>query len=304
MKREAFIFIVFVFLAFIFWGAISLSEEYLITIHVPVRIIPPEKDFAVEGNLPDKLEIRIKAPGWSLLKIKYFQENDFTLRIKEPVENFVYRTENITNDLLGFPSDVKIVSVQPELIRLNFNLASEKRIKIYPRLNYSLKEGFAIVSPINLQPESILIRGSRKLLANIDSLPTEIIELKELSEPVTVESRVIDTLSNLLAYEKIPVRISLDVQQVVDKDFEKVTIDLINVPKGKDVILLPSFVDLKLRGGINVLGNLQSDSIKVYIDFKKYSEMDEEEIKPEFYLPYGVKVVDYFPKKFKLIIRK
>jgi len=304
MKKELFIFILFIFLSFIFWGAISLGEEYVITLQVPVRIVLPEKDFAVEGDFPDKLEMRLKAPGWSLLKIKYFQENNFTIRIKEPINSFVYRTENITNDLLGFPSDVKIISIQPELISLSFNLASEKRIKIYPRLNYSLKEGFILASPVNLQPESITIRGSRKLLAKIDSLPTETVDVHQLSEPVAIETKIVDTLSNLLVYEKIPVKIYLDVQQVVDKDLEKVAVDLINVPKGKDVILLPSFVDLKLRGGINVLGNLQSDSTKVFIDFKKYSELSEEEIKPEFNLPYGVKVVDYFPKKFKLIIRK
>ena len=304
MKKELFIFAIFILLALLFWGSISLSEEYVISIQMPIKIILPEEEFAIEGDLPEKLELKIKASGWSLLKIKYFQENYIKLRVKELQENYVYPTENIANDIPGFPGDVKILSIQPEVIKIRFSIATEKKVKIFPRLNYSLKEGFAVVSPINLEPESILIKGSRKLLSKIDSLPTETIFLQQLSENISVETKVIDTLENLITYEKIPVRISFDVQQVVDKDLEKIPVELINVPKGKDVILIPSFVDVKLRGGINILGGLQPDSIKVVIDYKKYSDGKDEEIEPEFNLPYGVKVLDYFPKQFKLIIRK
>lgn len=303
MKKEFFVFIIFAFIAFLLWGAISLSEEYSMKINIPVKVELPEGNFAIEGDLPENLEILVKAPGWSLLKIKYFQDSKFILKIKEPIDNFIYRINNITGDLLGFPGDVRILSIQPDVIRLSFNIAIEKKVKIYPRLNFTLKDGYDIVSPIKVEPESIWIKGSRRLLAKIDSLPTELINLQQLSEFVSVETKVIDTLPNLLIYEKYPIKVSFDVQQIVDRDFEKIHIDLINVPKNKDVILLPSFIDAKLRGGINILGSLQPDSIKVTVDFQKYS-LSSEEIKPEFNLPYGVKVLDYFPKQFKLIVRK
>ncbi|MCR4418382.1 MAG: CdaR family protein [Ignavibacteria bacterium] len=303
MKKEFFVFIIFVFIAFLFWGAISLSEEYSMKINIPVKVELPEGNFAIEGDIPENLEILLKASGWSLLKIKYFQDSKFILKIKEPVDNFVYPTNNITGDLLGFPGDVRILSIQPDVIRISFHIAIEKKVKIYPRLNFTLKDGYDIVSPIKVEPESIWIKGSRRLLAKIDSLPTELINLQQLSEFVSVETKVIDTLPNLLIYEKYPVKVSFDVQQIVDRDFEKIHIDLINVPKNRDVILLPSFIDAKLRGGINILGSLQPDSIKVTVDFQKYS-LSSEEIKPEFNLPYGVKVLDYFPKQFKLIVRK
>ncbi len=304
MKKETFIFSIFVILAFFFWGALALSEEYTITIEIPFRVILYNKNFAVEGDSPEKLEMRIRASGWSLLKIKYFQETKFNLQIKEPEDNFIFKTANISNDLLGFPTDVRILNIQPDVIKLNFNSAIEKKVKIFPRLSFSLKEGYEIVSPIQIKPETVLIKGSRKLLSKIDSLPTETITLNQISESVSVDTRVIDTLDNLLVYEKIPVRVSFDVQQIADKDFEKIPIELINVPIGKDVILLPSFIDIRLRGGINLIGNLNPDSIKVTVDFKKYFGKEDVEIKPEFNLPYGVKVLDYFPKQFKLIIRK
>jgi hypothetical protein len=304
MKREISIYTIFVFLAFLFWGALSLSEEYTITIEVPINIVLPNENFAIEGYLPEKLEMKIRASGWSLLKIKYFEESNFNLQIKEAEDSFIFRTSNITNDILGFPSDVKILNIQPDIIKLSFNSAIEKKVKIYPRIVFSLKEGYELTTPIYVEPETILIKGSRKLLSRIDSLPTETIKLDQVSEFVSIETKVIDTLTNLITYEKIPVRISFDVQQVADKEFEKVPIELINVPKNKEVILLPSFVDVKLRGGINVLGNLSYDSIKVIVNYKNYSEKEGEEIKPEFNLPYGVKVLDYFPKQFKLIIRK
>jgi hypothetical protein len=303
MKKELSIFGLFILIAFIFWGAITLSEDYTSELSVPIKITLPRENLAVEGNIPDFLIIKVRTNGWELLKLKYFQNVVFELNIQAPVENFNFYTSAISNDQLGLSSNARILSIKPDLIRLNFDFVSEKKIKIYPRLNFTLKDGFEIVSPIKLEPDSILIKGSNRVLYRIDSLPTEEVYLNELSEFTSVKTKVVDTLSNLLKYEKVPVNISFDVQQIVDREFEKVAIELINLPKDKDVIILPSFISVKLRGGIKVLGTINPDTLKALVDYKKYAEK-EEEIIPEFHLPYAVKLVDYFPKQFKLIIRK
>ncbi len=148
------------------------------------------------------------------------------------------------------------------------------------------------------------MRGTKRALSKIDSLPTENVNLTELSDYTKIETRLIDTMRNIIYYERVPVKISFDVQQIVDKDFEKIPIELINIPANRDLILFPSFIDVKLRGGISILGSLSNDSIKAVVDYKKISEDSNLEIIPEFRIPYGVRVIDYFPKQFKLIFRK
>ncbi|MFN4111491.1 MAG: YbbR-like domain-containing protein [Ignavibacteria bacterium] len=303
MKKELPIFGIFIFIAFVFWGSITLSEEYTINLSVPIKIFLPTQKFAIEGDVPEKMNIRIRAIGWEIIKLKYFQRPVFELIINEPIENFTFNMNSISNDQLGLSPYAKIISIRPDVIRLNFNMSVEKKIKIYPRLIFTLKEGYDIVSPIKIEPETILIKGSKKVVSKIDSLPTETIQLSELSEFTTIDTKLIDTLSNLITYDKIRVKVSFDVQQIADRDFEKIPITLINAPPNKDIVLFPSFVDVKLRGGISILGALHNDSLKAFVDLKKISS-EEEEIIPEFQIPFGVKVVDYFPKHFKLIFRK
>lgn len=304
MKKQLPIFSIFIILSFIFWGAITLSDEYSVTLKVPVRVILPIQKFAVKGDIPENFNLKIRTTGWEIIKLKYFQKPQIEINVNEPVENYVFVSSSISNEQVGLSADAKILSIQPSSIRLSFDVSTEKRVKIYPRIIYSLKEGYEIVSPLITEPESILIRGTKEVLSSIDSLPTQIIQLSELSEFTSIQSKIVDTLKNLISYDKIPVRISFDVQQIVDREFEKIPIDVINVPSNKEVVLLPSFVDVKLRGGIKILGSFNSDSIRAFVDFKKYSNEAEENIIPEFYLPYGVKLLDYSPKQFKLILRK
>ncbi|MCX8056166.1 MAG: CdaR family protein [Ignavibacteria bacterium] len=303
MKKEYSIFIIFVFIAFIFWGTITLSDEYSVTLDVPIKIVVSEINYAVEDNIPDKFEIKVRTTGWEILKLKYFQIPKIEIVVNEPVENFIFHTSSITNEQLGLSSNAKIISIKPERIKLNFNLSTEKKVKIYPRIVYSLKEGYEIVTPIKVEPETVIIKGTRRVLSQIDSLPTETVQLPELSEFVELQTSLIDTLNNLITYSKTPVKIFFDVQQIADRSFENIPVELINVPKNKDLILFPSYIDLKLRGGIKILGTLSPDSIKAFVDYNKYLS-DDDKIIPEFDLPYGVRVIEYFPKQFKLIERK
>lgn len=304
MKRELAIFTIFIFIAFIFWGAITLSEEYITSLSIPVKIILPEPGYAVEGEIPEFLNVKVKTIGWELLKLRYFQKPTFEFIINEPRENFVFDLNTISNEQLNLSSTAKIISIKPEVIKLNFNLSVEKKVKIFPRVFYTIKDNYDIVSPIKVEPESILIRGTKKVVSRIDSLPTEIVHLSQLSEFTSVETRIADTLRNIITYDKIPVKISFDVQQIVDRDFEKIPIELVNLPSNKEIVIFPSFINLKLRGGISILGSLSSDSLKAIVDYKKISLENDADIIPEFQIPFGVKVIDYFPKQFKLIYRK
>lgn len=304
MKREFTIFTIFIFIAFIFWGAITLSEEYITSLSIPVKIILPEPGYAVEGEIPEFLNVKVKTIGWELLKLRYFQKPTFEFIINEPRENFVFDLNTISNEQLNLSSTAKIISIKPEVIKLNFNLSVEKKVKIFPRVFYTIKDNYDIVSPIKVEPESILIRGTKKVVSRIDSLPTEIVHLSQLSEFTSVETRIADTLRNIITYDKIPVKISFDVQQIVDRDFEKIPIELVNLPSNKEIVIFPSFINLKLRGGISILGSLSSDSLKAIVDYKKISLENDADIIPEFQIPFGVKVIDYFPKQFKLIYRK
>jgi len=70
LNRELPVFAFFLLLSFIFWYLNELSKELQGTINYPVRYINPPKDRIVTGELPDKLEMDLRGPGYSILKVK------------------------------------------------------------------------------------------------------------------------------------------------------------------------------------------------------------------------------------------
>ncbi|MEZ5018727.1 MAG: hypothetical protein R2756_01135 [Bacteroidales bacterium] len=70
LNKELPVFAFFLLLSFVFWYLNELSKELQGTINYPVRYINPPKDRIVTGDLPGKLEMDLRGPGYSILKVK------------------------------------------------------------------------------------------------------------------------------------------------------------------------------------------------------------------------------------------
>src|SRR5665648_243310 len=70
MNKDLPVFAFFLVLSFIFWYLNELSKDLEATIHYPVRYINPPKDRIIIGDLPRKMGMDVRGPGYSILKIK------------------------------------------------------------------------------------------------------------------------------------------------------------------------------------------------------------------------------------------
>jgi len=70
-----------------------------------------------------------------------------------------------------------------------------------------------------------------------------------------------------ISYSTTSFKVHCESKKLLRRPLSNVVIDPINTPPSKELELFPSKVDLVLRGGINKLGKLSNDSIKVYVDF-------------------------------------
>jgi hypothetical protein len=70
LNRELPVFAFFLLLSFVFWYLNELSKELEGTINYPVRYINPPKERIVTGELPGKLVMDLRGPGYTILKMK------------------------------------------------------------------------------------------------------------------------------------------------------------------------------------------------------------------------------------------
>jgi hypothetical protein len=71
INKDVVVFAFFLLLSFIFWYLNSLSKEAEAGINCHVRYINLPKERTISGNIPSDLNLFLKGPGYSILKLKF-----------------------------------------------------------------------------------------------------------------------------------------------------------------------------------------------------------------------------------------
>lgn len=284
------------------WGSISLSGEFTTTIKVPVSLIDLPKNYT-KGAISDKeIYLRLRGKGWELAKLSIAGNQEFLIsaRRQSGKQRVNLRDEFENNSWLT--SSFRVIEVAPSSIQFDVDRIITKKVYVKANLVVEFKESFGIASPINIIPDQIEISGSESQLRDIDTILTELTDLKQLSEPVNISVKLMEI--DGVNYSADKCRIEFDVQKIVDKSYDDINVEVRNVPQSKELILYPGKINVVLKGGINKLGRLTKDSITAYIDFWEVLRNDDGGIEPVIKIPSSTILVDVKPKKLEYIIKQ
>lgn len=286
----------------IMWGSISLSGEFVTTIKVPVALFDFPKNYTMGAISEKEVYLRIRSKGWELAKLSLGGNEEFLVsgRRISGVHRVNLRDELENNTWLT--STFRVLEIAPATIEFEIDRIIAKKLFIKYDLKIEFKEGFGIASEISIKPDQIEISGSEKQLRNIDTIKTEFRELKDLSEPVSINLDLVGI--DGATFSETKCKVEFDVQKIVDKSFDDINVEVRNVPSSKELILFPGKISVVLKGGINKLGKLTKDSILAYIDYWDVLRNEEEGIEPIIKIPSSTTMVDLKPKKLEYIIKQ
>lgn len=133
VRENIIVFAFFLFLSFVFWYLNSLSKDLEADIRYPVTYINPPRNKAVDENLPSRLYLYMKGPGYSMLKLKMsgnrspvvvdFSKIPYKLLYDDESSSTYYLiTSEIILDLNSqLKSICKISAVKPDTLFFTFN---------------------------------------------------------------------------------------------------------------------------------------------------------------------------------------
>jgi hypothetical protein len=127
INKNVLVFAFFLFLSFVFWYLNSLGKELETDIRYPVKYVNIPKNKEIDKDLPSRLNLLLKGPGYSILKFKITGNNapviiDFSKVHYRHVENSTSADYYlVTSGLVsGFNSQLKsvckITSVKPDTL--------------------------------------------------------------------------------------------------------------------------------------------------------------------------------------------
>ena len=137
INRNLVVFTFFLFLSFIFWYLNSLGKELEADIKYPVRYINPPKGSVLTEDLPQKLNLNLKGPGYSIFKMKHSgNRTPVVIDISKVNYKKAHGTidpgyylvtsglvKNLTTQLI---TECKIISIKPDTLFFSFERAVSK----------------------------------------------------------------------------------------------------------------------------------------------------------------------------------
>jgi hypothetical protein len=190
LNKELPVFAFFLLLSFIFWYLNELSKDLQGTINYPVRYINPPKDRIITGDLPGKLEMSLRGPGYSILKMKISGSRapvviDFSRvtprRLPGTQHSYFLVTSGMIQDFSKqLHADFDILAIRPDTLFFGYDRIVTRKMAVIPDIKVELSSGHKVV--IVPDPDSVTVTGPAHILDTLKGIPTRHRTFKRMSE--------------------------------------------------------------------------------------------------------------------------
>lgn len=250
-------------LALLLWFSVSAEErlEYDVPTNVEVEV----RDSAwVLASAPEQVQTFFQAQRGEAMGLTFGPQPVIRI-VVDSVRSPVRRVE-IRPDMVEYNTqfNARPMEVRPAEIELHLEPRVERRLPVRARLETGAAEGFTVVRPVLLQPESVTVTGAETEVASLSEVPTEPVELEDLRSSFTRELRLrpppgVPTVS----VDPRSVLATVEVDSLVERRFRR-PLTLEGAEAGAAVLPRDS-VGVVVRGARGSLSTLSSGDVQAFV---------------------------------------
>jgi len=250
LNTEVITFSFFLVLSFIFWYLNSLEKDIEYEMKYPVRYVNLPEDRVLANDLPAKLDLYLKGPGYSILKIKLAGN-------KTPVDldmsSISYRRVPgsrtlsyyvVTSGLIPklknqLRAQCDITSIRPDTLFFSFDRIVSKEVAIVPDVEVVTERQYLVKGKITAEPDSVIVTGPRRMVDTLKTIRTKFRRFRGVSETIT-KSVPVDVPDDF----SVPVRkvmVTIPVEQFTEAEFQT-RVRILNSPDTINVRIFPDNV--------------------------------------------------------------
>ena len=307
LGRSIIVFVVSLIFSALLWSYVRLSSAYEADVDFPIKLTAP-KGYALASGLPERLHARVRGAGWQILVMNFVKNADFQFDLSERAvllnTPFVISPDEITHSA-RMPSELRILKVDPDSLKLYFSNALEKRVAVKPRINVQPGSGYVLVGQPQISPAFVTIVGARTVLDSLDSISTQTMEVSDAKEDVDMKVDLSDSMASFITVPNAPkIKIHFDIQAVGEKTFNMIPVTIDALPPQYDVMLIPGTTSVTVRGGVDELAKLTSSSIHAHVMYDPMIFDTAHMIAPKIEVPQSITFLSSEPTRLKFIMRR
>ena len=261
----------FLFISFSFWFLSMLSKQHETTLKVPLIYSNFPADKMVSAPIADFVEVRVKAPGFSILFYNLFNFSKLVLDIdiannkpnKDGSEVFWIMNSKRKAVVEIISASMELLDISPERLVIPFRDKTKKKVSIKLNKSISLRPEIWFANPIILIPDSIMIYGEKQQLDTIDFIHTEQLLLTEVSQ--SNSNKVLLSIPDKVQCKIKSIEVIIEVEPFVEQLIEY-KMQVKNMKKGYTIKLFPEIVQVTLRAPKDKYSMLQTDFLTLKVD--------------------------------------
>lgn len=293
--------------ASLLWVVHALNVNYKYSLSVPVRFLNLPTNKLIVGDLPDKLQIDIKASGLKLLLISFKNNLDqLTIDFNSLKTNAKSQAYSISNGNFNLKSsinfDVEILKIRPDTLFFFLNKGNSKLVPVKANLIANCATGYSIISKPIITPAFINVTGDSLTLSKLDTVYTQLLNLKNIHQNYSSSVSLKNTTS-AVNYTTKEVQVSFEVDRLTEATL-KIPVQIQNKTTKEIIKLMPEYVTVRYLVAMKEYDNIDGNSFKASVNFNQIKLKQKTLFVDISRIPSSVKVLKIEPSKISYLIYK
>ena len=302
MKKKIPLIIISIAFSVIIWGTISLSEEYYANVNVPLKVIGFPNGYTIGNEIPENITIKLRGIGWKLFSVNIGKDVTYNISVNEDSGFKQIKLMDHLTDNRWMLSELDIIDIVPNSLSFSIERRVNKKLPIVADLSLDFKAGYGLAKQIVLEPDSVVIDGPQSVVNSLTEIKTKAIRLSSLDR-FTIKNIDFVYLPGTSFGTRF-VSVNFDIQRIVDKQFDDIDVEVLDVPPDRDVILLPNKISCNVRGGIDILGKLEKDQFRAFVFYRDVVLDTLGNVIPHIDQPFNTTLKYIKPERLRYIIKK
>lgn len=315
LDKRLYVFIICLLFSSLFWLLTVFSKEYTANISFNACFLNLPSDKILIKDLPNKISVKIKASGFSLLGVQYSAKNDTLFIDASNLKKYI--TDKNTNEIyylllnnqlslmaeqLG--GSMKVEKIMPDTVTFVFDQKSQKIVPVKLNLTYSFSKQHQLNGKVKVIPSNIIIRGPKSVLDGIDFLETKPQNIKNIDNTKRHILPLKDNNRQGVDYGINSVVAEIPVEKYTEAELD-LPIVVRNVPFGYVVKTFPASVKVKFNVSLNNYSSIKAENFVVEADLGSANDINNNRIKIKLVKqPVEVSKVKIINPQVEFIMRK
>ena len=160
--------------------------------------------------------------------------------------------------------DLTPVAVQPTAVEVRLEPRTSRRLPVRPELELSAADGFTVVRPVLLQPDTVTVSGPRSRIERLEAFATRRARLEDLRTTVSRQLELRPpTGSEQMTWEPSQIMATVQVDSLVEREVAR-PLEVRGAAAGR-VRVSPDSVRVRIRGAARVVRALDAGRLTALV---------------------------------------